>query len=187
MLLVLLLALAHGAHARDRLYRTCASPIPALQTRMDIPKMLESEKLMRGAELGVLQGFFSRETLALWPSAVEYILVDLWGPQENYLDLANAEQAVQDQRMMEAVENTNPWSKKITICRNFTTHCAKLYPDEYLDYLYVDARHDRLGVLEDLEAWWPKVKIDGFICGCVWRVACAAPTDTCQSRLCCTG
>jgi hypothetical protein len=147
--------------------------VPIIQTRLDIPKILEQEKMMRGAELGVLHGTFARETLEMWPSAVEYILVDLWSPQKNYLDLANAAQNVQDQRMNEAITNTNRWPEKIQICRNFTTVCAKRYPDDYLDYLYVDARHDRKGVLEDLEAWWPKVKVDGLICGCVFY-ACSS-------------
>ena len=120
---------------------------------------------MRAAELGVLHGSYARDTLQRWPSAVEYVLVDLWAPQENYVDLANAAQDVQDKRMNEAIENTRHWSSKIRICRNFTTVCAARYSDEYFDTLYVDARHDRLGVLEDLEAWWPKVKNDGLICG----------------------
>jgi hypothetical protein len=162
---LLALACARGAHGRDRLYKTCPSPIPVLQNRLDIPLVFEQEKMMRGAELGVLHGAYARDTLQRWPSAVEYVLVDLWAPQENYRDLANAAQAVQDKRMNEAIENTRHWSNKVRICRNFTTVCATRYPNDYFDTLYVDARHDRLGVIEDLEAWWPKVKSDGLVCG----------------------
>lgn len=163
--LVLTLACARCAHGRDRLYKTCPSPIPVIQNRLDIPLIFEDEKMMRGAELGVLHGSYARDTLQRWPSAVEYVLVDLWAPQENYVDLANAAQDVQDTRMNEALANTELWKEKIRICRNFTTVCAKRYPDEFFDTLYIDARHDRLGVLEDLEAWWPKVKTDGLVCG----------------------
>lgn len=162
---LLALASARCAHGRERLYKTCPSPIPVLQNRLDIPLVFEQEKMMRGVELGVLHGSYARDTLQRWPSAVEYVLVDLWAPQENYIDLANAAQDVQEKRMNEAIENTRHWSSKIRICRNFTTVCAARYSDEYFDTLYVDARHDRLGVLEDLEAWWPKVKSDGLVCG----------------------
>lgn len=31
--------------------------------------------------------------------------------------------------------------------------------------MYVDARHDRKGVLADLEAWWPKVRPGGILAG----------------------
>ena len=50
-------------------------------------------------------------------------------------------------------------------CQNFTTVCARNYPDQYFDFIYVDARHDRLGVLEDLAAWWPKLRPGGVIAG----------------------
>ena len=165
VLLAATLALAPGALARDRLYKTCSSPIPVIQKRLDIPGILEQESMLKGAELGVLHGTFARETLERWPSAIEYVLVDLWSPQENYKDLANAAQNVQDQRMNDAISNTRQWSEKIRICRNYTTVCATRYPEEYFDYLYVDARHDRKGVLEDLDAWWPKMRADGLICG----------------------
>ena len=39
------------------------------------------------------------------------------------------------------------------------------YPDEYFDFVYVDARHDRLGVMDDLHAWWPKIADGGMMCG----------------------
>jgi len=140
---------------------------------------------MRGAELGVLHGAYARDTLTRWPSAMEYVLVDLWAPQDHYVDLANAAQDVQDKRMHEAIANTDPWKHKIKICRNFTTACATQFPDEYFDTLYIDARHDRLGVLEDLEAWWPKVKADGVVCGCVIYImveSCAKCVNSSFSR-----
>lgn len=163
--LVLALACARGAHGRDRLYKTCPSPIPVLQNRLDIPGVLEDEKMLRGVELGVLHGSYARDVLERWPSCIEYVLVDLWAPQENYADLANAEHDVQARRMNEALKNTEPWKEKVTVCRNYTTECAKRFPDNHFSFVYLDARHDRLGVLEDLTAWWEKVESDGLVCG----------------------
>ena len=161
--LVLVCSLAL-ATSRDVL-RSCPSPIPILQRRADIAALLENEKLMVGAELGVLHGTFAADTLKQWPSALQYVLVDLWAPQENYLDLANAGEDVQDSRLRDAKANTAPWADKVQICRNLTTACAELFPPAHFDYVYVDARHDRKGVLEDLEAWWPLVRPDGLVCG----------------------
>lgn len=31
--------------------------------------------------------------------------------------------------------------------------------------VYVDARHDKCGVTEDLNKWWPKLKQGGFFAG----------------------
>ena len=143
----------------------CPSPVPILHRRADIAAVLEGEGMRTGAELGVLHGAFAQETLARWPSAMQYVLVDLWAPQEHYLDLANAGADEQEDRMRIAVANTKPWENKVLICRNYTTACARRFPRAHFDYLYVDARHDRKGVLEDLHAWWPRVRPDGLICG----------------------
>jgi hypothetical protein len=147
------------------LLRPCPSPVPILQKRADIAQLLEKEKFMVGAELGVLQGAFAAQTLAQWPSAMQYVLVDLWAQQENYLDLANAAADVQEGRLSETKANIAPWADKVQICRNFTTACATQFPAGHFDFVYVDARHDRKGVLEDLEAWWPLVRPDGLVCG----------------------
>ena len=62
-------------------------PIPPLKVREDIPFLLEAERHRRGAELGVLNGDFALHTLERWPHCSEYVLVDLWQKQDNYLDI----------------------------------------------------------------------------------------------------
>lgn len=42
---------------------------------------------------------------------------------------------------------------------------SKNVPDESLDYIYVDARHDYCGAFEDMSAWWPKLKPGGILAG----------------------
>ena len=123
--------------------------------------------MLRGVELGVLHGSYARDVLQRWPSCIQYVLCDLWAPQENYVDLANVGQSEQDNRMLQAIQNTEPWKEKIVVCRNYTTECAKLFPDGHFSFAYLDARHDKLGVIEDLNAWWDKVEPDGLVCGYV--------------------
>lgn len=43
--------------------------------------------------------------------------------------------------------------------------CQPRFADGTFDFIYVDARHDRLGVLEDLQAWWPKLRRGGLMAG----------------------
>lgn len=40
-------------------------------------------------------GFFSEALLTHWPSCTRFYLVDLWGHQQNYEDIANVDQAEQ--------------------------------------------------------------------------------------------
>lgn len=75
---LLLLALTHHQTHAVHLIADCPAPIPVLDTRLDLPKLAEKEGFLRGAELGVLHGSFSKEVLEVWPSAIEYWLVDLW-------------------------------------------------------------------------------------------------------------
>merc|ERR1712151_1118631 len=57
------------------------------------------------------------------------------------------------------------YARKVVQCRNFTTACAIWFADNTLDFIFVDARHDRKGVLQDLKVYWPKLKEGGVIAG----------------------
>merc|ERR1740121_2632618 len=42
---------------------------------------------------------------------------------------------------------------------------ASTVADGELDFVYLDARHDLAGVVLDIQAWWPKVKVGGVFAG----------------------
>ena len=42
---------------------------------------------------------------------------------------------------------------------------SKLFPDESIDFLHLDASHDYENVMKDLKAWFPKIKKGGVISG----------------------
>lgn len=42
---------------------------------------------------------------------------------------------------------------------------SKLFSDESIDFVFIDANHEYLHVLEDLRAWYPKVKTGEIIAG----------------------
>lgn len=42
---------------------------------------------------------------------------------------------------------------------------AHVFADKSLDFVFIDGDHEYSAVMKDLEAWYPKVKIDGIICG----------------------
>lgn len=130
-----------------------------------VGQIAEHLGLSRGVEIGVQRGIFAKETLRLWKRCSKYVLVDLWMPQENYLDVANKGQDAQDAIMESAMTNTQPWADKIETCRNYSETCATRYDDGFFDYAYIDARHDFKGVFSDLTAYFPKVRAGGFLAG----------------------
>jgi hypothetical protein len=129
-------------------------------------RILEEEDTKTGAELGVQRGVFAEKIIQQWPMCTEYLLVDVWAPLKNYADIANVGQDRQDTFMNEALGKTSDvFGEKVKHCRDFTSECVKHVPDESLDYIYVDARHDFLGVYTDLVEWWPKLKRGGILAG----------------------
>jgi hypothetical protein len=69
------------------------------------------------------------------------------------------------QRTITQLRDAQLWPKrasllrrsKTIVVRNFTSVAAKLI-FETLDFVYVDARHDYCGALEDISLYWPKVR-----------------------------
>jgi predicted O-methyltransferase YrrM len=117
-----------------------------------------------GVELGVQKGEFAAHMLAGWPSCTRYYLVDLWAHQDNYKDWANVDTAAQEGNLQKARAKLQTWEPKLVWLRNFTTDAARTM-HERVDFVYVDARHDYCGVMEDLQAWWPLLKPGGIIAG----------------------
>eukprot|EP00549_Striatella_unipunctata_P024437 CAMPEP_0118682136 /NCGR_PEP_ID=MMETSP0800-20121206/5326_1 /TAXON_ID=210618 ORGANISM="Striatella unipunctata, Strain CCMP2910" /NCGR_SAMPLE_ID=MMETSP0800 /ASSEMBLY_ACC=CAM_ASM_000638 /LENGTH=131 /DNA_ID=CAMNT_0006578509 /DNA_START=66 /DNA_END=461 /DNA_ORIENTATION=+ len=56
-----------------------------------------------------------------------------------------------------------PFGNKIKVLRMLTSEAVRYIPDDSLDFLHLDARHDYCGALEDLQLYWPKVKSGGFV------------------------
>ena len=79
-----------------------------------------------------------------------------------------------------ALKHLAPYRDKITVCRNFTSECARTVPDDSLDFIYIDARHDRKGVAKDLEDWWPKLRCDGIFAGHDYVTQDDGPTQSGQ-------
>lgn len=140
-------------------------PLVPIAHREDLGCLAELYGLKTGAELGVQAGLFSKDILARWKSCEKYILVDLWHKQERYDDTANVENN-QQESLFQATKKRLAQHANITeFMRMYTTEAAKLVPDDSLDFIYVDARHDYCGVREDLREWWPKLRMGGILAG----------------------
>jgi len=139
--------------------------------RDQLPFLLESAKFHVGAELGVQQGLFAEHILKHWPSCTKFYLIDIWAHQKNYVDGANVGDKEQDLVYRKALNRMAPFRNKTIILRNFTKDAAKLIPDGSLDFVYVDARHDYCGVMEDLTSYYPKLKPGGYMAGHDYKTA----------------
>ncbi len=61
--------------------------------------------------------------------------------------------------------NIQPVKHIIKPVKSISWEAAKLYEDNSLDFVFIDAAHDYESVKKDVTAWLPKVKIGGIIAG----------------------
>jgi hypothetical protein len=53
----------------------------------------------------------------------------------------------------------------VKIIRDYSFNAVKNFPDEYFDFIYIDADHTFEGCYQDICDWYPKVKKGGVLCG----------------------
>ncbi|THB78920.1 MAG: class I SAM-dependent methyltransferase [Desulfobacteraceae bacterium] len=127
-------------------------PIEIKYGRRFLLEMMPPESVC--AEIGVSQGLFSQEILdVVAPKKLH--LIDPWAaePHVGYYD------GVCDQ-FRPQVE-----SGQIEIHRNKSQHTVDQFEDNYFDWIYVDGSHSYKSVKNDLDLYYPKVKMYGFIAG----------------------
>ena len=130
------------------------------------------EKLPKGgivAEIGVWEGNLSQAILEQTEPSILY-LIDSWGPTENpKYDFDPAYGSMDDgERCYRGI--LNKFEKEISIgqvqiVRSLSSKCLDMFPDNYFDWIYIDADHSYKGALTDLQLYAPKVKREGFILG----------------------
>jgi hypothetical protein len=139
------------------------NPLPRM--RGDIATIVSRLGMTTGAEIGVQRGIFAAEILRRWPKCEKFYLVDLWQHQSVYNDSANIEQAAQDRNYEITKQNVKYFRDVPILIKKSSIEAAKDVKNQTLDFIYLDARHDYCAVLEDIYAWYPKLRIGGIIGG----------------------
>ena len=89
---------------------------------------------------------------------------------DTYLDGNNlAGQLESDRRFRSVVNSVGIYSttgvSRAAIIRLQSQEAALLVDDESIDFCFIDAQHDYFSVMNDVIAWWPKVRIGGILAG----------------------
>ncbi|CAE7623847.1 unnamed protein product [Symbiodinium microadriaticum] len=118
-------------------------------------------------EVGVNRGRFAKLMLTQWDGN-RYLMVDPWtpAPSEEYVDIANAASAeVHNEVLKEAIRNVLPFGKRPVVIRDTSVGAATWMVNASVDVVYIDGLHHYAGVMDDIEAWWPKLKRGGVMAG----------------------
>ena len=97
------------------------------------------------------------------------VAVDCWiddGVQARNDIGLNQDRLDQQYESFKALVGYKPYVK---ICRGYTFDVVKEFPDEYFDFIYIDADHTYEGCKRDIDDWYLKLKHGGFLIGDDYR------------------
>lgn len=115
-----------------------------------------------GIEVGTYRGDYSVQLLSRWHGKRLYSL-DCWVEQDPKIYTDNPQGQEQNYQM--TVAKLAPFGERSKIIRAFSVDAAKNFSKRSLDFAYLDANHSYEATLADLEAWGPKVRDGGLLCG----------------------
>lgn len=119
-----------------------------------------------GVEVGVFEGAFSFDILTTKIATLH--LVNGWVFYPEYgKDSCNRVDSDQEKIYRNVFNRFGGEiaSGRVVVHRKMSVDASKDFEDGSLDFCYLDARHTFDAVLEDLEAWGPKIKPGGCLMG----------------------
>lgn len=134
-----------------------------IKTREELIELIPKGKV--GAEIGIFKGEFSRILLEKTLPQLFY-MIDPWEGRVMSGDKngQNIEYIDGDRYYVEHIIPEFLFQPHIKILRNYSD-ILSLFPDNHLDWIYIDGAHDYENVRYDLEHSLLKVKSGGFILG----------------------
>lgn len=132
------------------------------------------------AEIGVLRGWFANHLYQTQPN--ELVLVDPWKRWstdvfEDYDDYPQEKWDLLHDQVKAKFSKQN-----VRIVRDVSVSASQQFPNGYFDLVYIDGNHKHEYVLEDLEAWMPKVRKGGTLCGHDWQIVTSAVNQFCEKH-----
>lgn len=147
-----ILAQKHSNHHRDHFF----------------PALIDKLGLEIGVEIGVDKGQFSAHLLGK-SKLKNLCCVDTW--QDNFG--SDYKPGYYDPngniRFQQAVDNLKEYKNRVTLIKGTSVEASnkfhKIFPNNAVDFCYIDGDHTYEGVYVDIRAWLPKIKIGGILAG----------------------
>lgn len=132
--------------------------------REDLASLFAELGFDLGTEIGVEWGYYS-ETLCRANPKLHLYSIDPWkaSAYESGVHGVETKQQKYDDQYKEAKKRLAPY--KCDILRKDSLSGANYFPDESLDFVYIDANHDFPHVANDIHTWSKKVRIGGIVAG----------------------
>lgn len=128
-------------------------------SRDDLPQFFVDIGFKVGAEIGVDKGEFSEKIAR---TGLKLFAVDPWHYDDDYFDRHSQNRLDSFYERTKAI--LSPFSNA-KIIRKTSMEAVKDFPNDSLDYVYIDGNHQLKYVIEDLVEWSKKVRPGGIISG----------------------
>ena len=118
------------------------------------------------AEIGVYEGAHATKIIE-YSKPEKLYLIDPWCDHNTpYINsLENYSKDGKYEERYAKVQDMFKDSENVELIKKFSMNAVTMFPDEFFDWIYVDADHTYPKIKEDLNAWYPKIKEKGYICG----------------------
>ena len=129
--------------------------------RDDLAAMCAELHFKFGVEIGVAEGHFSEVICKSNPDMI-VTGVDQWKPYFGYLDYQR--ESTYKRMLSHTLERMKPYGN-YNILKTSSMDGATKFADNSVDFIYIDANHDYDHVIEDITAWYKKLRPGGIISG----------------------
>jgi predicted O-methyltransferase YrrM len=126
-----------------------------MKSRNEFADIINQKGYKIAVEVGVGWGGFSEFLLASCSSLTLYS-VDPWTDECPEFRLGSKEYTA---------SRLAKYGDRSQIVVMTSSDAAFTIEDDTVDFIYIDGDHSGAAVAADLEAWWPKLKVDGIIAG----------------------
>ena len=134
-----------------------------IRHRRDLWKLFTPPVPGGAAEIGVAEGLFSADLLAMPCQFPVVYMVDRWRSVPSQKGDAANSQAWHDKNMAEAIARVAKYGDRAIQLRGNSTEMADSVANNSLALVYVDCDHSYDGVRDDIRAWFPKLMSGGVM------------------------
>lgn len=127
-----------------------------IHNRYDLHKLMYARSYTRIVEVGVRHGYYSKYILDNTPNTQVWC-VDSWSAPDSAGHLAFAKKLL--------APYVGYPHYRCFIKQKSSLEAAKEMTDNWFHFIYIDADHTYQSVLDDMNAWWPKVQEGGVLAG----------------------
>lgn len=134
-----------------------------INDREDFHKLINALELEIGVEIGTQKGLYAKYLLE--NTDLFMYLIDAWQYIDGYKDIANVSDGEHAANLGLTKDIVAPFQGRFEIIKAFSVDAAKKFSNGDLDFVYIDANHSYQATVDDLNAWYPKVRAGGIIAG----------------------